>query len=111
MVVRLTKPWRPLDETEVEKLTGHLGVYEIADAEGRILHIGFAGGRSLFGLRQLLGEELSARGSVGYQFRCEINMQYTTRQRELLMTHRADHGALPPEDLAMAERIGRLSPG
>jgi hypothetical protein len=36
-------------------------------------------------------------------------MQYLTRYRELLMVYRADHGDMPPENLA-PENLGRLRP-
>jgi hypothetical protein len=45
------------------------------------------------------------------QFRVEVNQQYHTRFRELLMVHQADHGQLPPanaEDPPIG--LGRLSP-
>ena len=49
--VRMTGPWLPLDTEHVERLGGHMGVYELAAADGEVVRIGFAGGRSVFGLR------------------------------------------------------------
>jgi hypothetical protein len=40
-----------------------------------------------------------------------VNQMYRTRWAELLMVHRADHGALPPANEDDAPRLGRLSPG
>ena len=56
MSVRLEKAWEPLCEEAVKRLQGHLGVYELADASGKTLFIGYAGGRSRFGLRGELEE-------------------------------------------------------
>jgi hypothetical protein len=103
MGIRLTKPWVPLTEAAARALPGQLGVFELADEEGRILHVGFAGGRSLFGLRSAV-EEAARR------FRVEITMQYQSRYRELLMLHVADHGALPEGNRDEPVRLGRLSP-
>ena len=69
---------------------------------------GVAGGRSRFGLRGELEAELARRGP-GFRFRVEVNTQYHTRFRELLMLHRADHGTLPPENEA-PPGLGRLHP-
>lgn len=111
MSVRLDKPWRELTAAAVEALPGQLGVYQIGDDDGRILYIGFAGGRSLFGLRGELEGQLAARPD-GAKFRYEVNQQYTTRYRELLMVHVADHGRLPADNADNPPpNLGRLSPG
>ena len=68
-------------------------MFQLADALGNVLYIGFAGGRSLFGLRSEVGARLGTQGAS--QFRYEVNMQYTSRHRELLMAHHARHGRLP----------------
>ncbi len=109
MKLRLDKPWEELTPEAVARLSGQLAVYAIADAKGDTLLIHYAGGRSLFGLRGELKRELQARGA-GHRFRLEVNMQYLTRWRELLMLHQADHGALPPENAAdPPRRLGRLA--
>ena len=107
MSIRLEKPWLPLDRDHIDRLLGQLGVYQIVDADDRIVYMGFAGGRSLFGLRSELQAELEKRGP-GFRFRYEVNMQYQTRWRELLMVYVADHGAPQPENADV--QIGRLSP-
>ena len=111
--LRLDKPWLALTAAAVAALPGQLGVYELGDADGAVLRIGYAGGRTAFGLRSALGAELAARGadSTATSFRVEVNQQYTTRWRELLMVHVADHGHLPPEQPDPGVRLGRLSPG
>lgn len=110
MELRPSKPFTDMTEAAVKVLPGQLGVFQIADAAGTIVKIGFAGGRAPFGLRSELLKELEALGS-GYRFRVEINMQYTTRYQELLMLHQADFGALPRENAKdPPPRLGRLSP-
>lgn len=110
MGVRLAKPWQPLTAEAVGALPGQLGVYELADGAGTVLRIGYAGGRTPFGLRSELGERL-AEGGRAASFRVEVNQQYLTRWQELLMAHVAEHGALPPEQPDPGVRLGRLSPG
>jgi hypothetical protein len=108
--VRLDKPWRPLTEATVADLRGELGVYQLGDEAGRVLRIGYAGGRSLFGLRGELGAVLAAGEAT--RFRVEVTAQYLSRYEELLMVHKADFGALPPGNAADGRRrLGRLSPG
>jgi hypothetical protein len=107
--LRLEKPWRPLVSAEVDRLPGQLGVYQIADETGAVVHIGFAGGRSQFGLRSELQREAGERGP-GHRFRVEVNMQYRTRWLELLMVHQADHGSLPRDNAKNPPPLGRLSP-
>jgi hypothetical protein len=106
----MTKPWTPLSEAAVKKLTGQLGVFELADAEGRIVYVGFAGGRSLFGLRSEVGKA-AAEVAGATQFRVEVNQQYTTRWQELLMVHVHDNGDVPAGNKGQPlPRLGRLSP-
>ena len=109
MGIRLTKPWATLAPDAIRALPGHLGVFELADGTGRVLHIGYAGGRSLFGLRSAIGDA-HRRHPGAAQFRYEVNMQYLSRYQELLMLHKADHGALPDGNAGERMRLGRLSP-
>ena len=82
-----------------------MGVFQLADETGRVLYIGFAGGKSLFGLRS----ELEKRLSTAAQFRYEVNNQYQTRWRELLMLHQASHGELPEQNRREpVPKLGRL---
>lgn len=107
--MRLTKPW--LSEAEaLARLHGNLGVFQLADATGNVLLIGFAGGLSKFGL---LGEVRAAFAAnpAATQVRYEITTAYHTRYRELLMLHQADHGAWPVRNTDAATiTLGQLSP-
>jgi hypothetical protein len=100
--------WQPLDREHAEALIATLGVYEIADAAGRTLMIGYAGGRSRFGLRSVITQLIGGKGT---QFRVEYNMQYISRWKELLMYSRLTTGALPPLNSGDdGFRLGRLGP-
>jgi hypothetical protein len=111
MAIRLEKPWIELTPQAVKALPGQLGVYQLADAGGRVVYIGFAGGRSLFGLRSELERALQERPAGATRFRTEVNQQYMSRHLELLMLHVADHGSLPIVNAASPPpRLGRLSP-
>ncbi len=109
MAIRLAKPWQPLTGEAIEALPGQLGVFELADERGRVLYVGYAGGRSLFGLRSAVAWA-HAHVPAARRFRCEITMQYLTRHQELLMLHVADHGAVPEGNRGEEMRLGRLSP-
>jgi hypothetical protein len=111
MAIRMGKPWTALTPEAIKALPGQLGVYQLADDAGRVVYIGFAGGRSLFGLRSELERALRDRPGGAARFRVEINQQYTTRYHELLMLHVADHGSLPVVNAVdPPPRLGRLSP-
>lgn len=111
MAIRMTKAWIPLSAETVARLPGQLGVYQLANAAGEVVFIGFAGGRSLFGLRSEVGGALDDRPAGATQFRVEVNQQYTTRYQELLMLHVHDHGDVPAGNRGKPlPRLGRLSP-
>ena len=112
MAIRMTKPWVALTAENVKKLSGQLGVFQLADAKGDVVLIGFAGGRSLFGLRGEVEKEIATPPAGASQFRVEVNQQYTTRYQELLMVHVHDHGGVPAgnKDRPLP-KLGRLSPG
>lgn len=109
MAIRMEKPWLPLDADAVEALSGDLGVYQVADGAGTVVYIGYAGGRSLWGLRGALQEQLAERGE-GFNFRVEVNQQYLSRWEELLKIHKGDHGTVPSgNESHQPRRIGQLS--
>jgi hypothetical protein len=111
MSIHCEKPWIALARDAVAALPGQLGVYQLADAEERIVYIGFAGGRSRFGLRGELARALEQRPGGARAFRYEVTQQYLSRYQELLMLHVAAHGALPLVNRAdPPAALGRLSP-
>ena len=111
MAIRMTKTWSPLEAGAIQKLPGQLGVYQLGNAAGEIVYIGFAGGRSLFGVRGEVDRALKEKTASATQFRVEINQQYTTRYQELLMAHVADHGDVPAGNKGgPLPKLGRLSP-
>ena len=106
MKLHLDKPWIELTPDRVHRLPGQMGVFQLGDEGGAVVYIGFAGGKSLFGLRS----ELEKRLGTARHFRYEVNNQYQTRWRELLMLHRATHGEVPEmnqhEPLPKLGRLG-----
>jgi hypothetical protein len=106
MSIRLRKPWRSV--ATLAELSGQMGVYQLGDSAGEVLYIGYAGGRSRFGLRGEV-DQASQQVPDAVQFRVEVTTAYLTRYQELLMLHCAEHGVLPPHNSAVPG-LGRLSP-
>ena len=93
-------------------LRGELGVFQIADEHGEVVFIGYAGGRSLFGLKGELQAMLERHRGHKMRFRVEVTSLYLSRHEELLMIHKSDHGVLPRDNHAERKRkIGRITPG
>ena len=110
MAIRITKPFSTLTSKNIGEISANLGVFELADEAGGIVYIGYAGGRSLFGLRGELIDLLERTGAT--RFRIEITSAYLTRYQELLMVYKADFGHLPIENSERDnDNLGRLSPG
>ena len=111
MSIRLDKPFQELTPENINKLQAQLGVYQIAEPDGTISYIGYAGGRSLFGLNGDLKKELENRNGQPALFRHEVNMQYMSRHEELLMLHVSDFGELPERNRRERKhKLGRLRP-
>jgi hypothetical protein len=111
MAIRLDRAWVELTEKNLAAVPGQLGVYQLANADGEILYIGVAGGRSLFGLRGEIQKALDDPPPGATCFRYEVNSSYRTRHQELLMVFKADHGCLPVANTDVVEaQLGRLSP-
>ena len=107
MASRLTKPWIPIAEAD-SKLKGHMGVFQLADAQGELIYMGFAGGKSIYGLRGEVAAA-SAQFDEAASYRIEITTSYMTRFRELMMVYIADNGH--PPRLNPPIKLGVLSPG
>ena len=96
-----------LRRIEATSFVSPKAVPQLADAHEGVLYIGYAGGKSLFGLRSELQRHLGNTTAVLFRF--EVNMQYLTRHKELLMLHKADHAQLPAMNAAEPPvRLGRL---
>lgn len=104
----MTKPWTPLNAEAIDQLPAQLGVFQVADRDERILHIGYAGGLEPFGLQTALTRELERPGAA--LFRLEYTSGYLTRWEELLMVHVGEHGSLPIGNADHPHKLGRLSP-
>jgi len=103
------KPWRVLDQREIAAIPGQLGVFELATDDGKVVLIGRADARALFGLRSAIARE-AKRCEIATRFRFEVTTAYHSRHLELLMAHAADRGCLPECNTERAP-VGRLSPG
>jgi hypothetical protein len=108
MSLFIEKPWRPLTVDDATRLTGQLGVYELGNDAGAVVYIGYAGGRSLFGLRGELQREAGLQRLGATRFRVEVNSQYLSRWKELLMAHKSRDGDVPVGNSDMATRLGRI---
>lgn len=107
--VRIDKPWVALTPEAADAVGGYLGIYQLADSDGVVVRIGYAGGSSTFGLRGAL--RAHAEAGAAAQFRYEVTTSYLSRYRELLMVHVADTGALPSGNDEDPAAPGRLHPG
>lgn len=101
--------WLPLTAEAVRATPGCLGVYQMAEPGGVPFRIGYAGGKSLFGLRGELARLLEENRGRDVLFRMEVNMQYISRWKELMMVHRALYGEIPVDNPKNdAEHLGYL---
>lgn len=110
----LKKAWESFDPARLKELSGSNGVYELADAQGDVIYIGYAGSKANFGLRGKIADHFSEQepnaainGRVA-QFRYEVNSMYYSRWVDLLSRHREDFEVLPPGNDASAEHIPTL---
>src|SRR5258705_4816485 len=100
MSIRCEKAWIPLDAAALAAWQGQLGVFEFGDATGRVIYIGRADARTLFGLRSEIGSRAASMPDARF-FRHEVTTAYHTRHLELLMVHQADFDALPVHNAPM----------
>ena len=105
LTTRLSKAWVPVEQA-LPRLRGNLGVFQLADAEGTVLYIGYAGGGSQFGLKGEVSRALQDIDAAAVRW--EVNTSYLSRFKELMMVHIADHGEPPAHNPPV--RLGRLSP-
>ncbi len=107
MAARLDKPWIEVSQIAVV-LRGHMGVFQLADADNTVIYMGYAGGNSLQGLRGEVTQACADHPDACY-FRHEITTSYLSRFRELMMVYMHDHGRLPAGNPKIS--LGRMSPG
>jgi hypothetical protein len=110
----LAKPWQSFDPGSVKRLSGSNGVYELADEQGTVLYIGYAGSKANFGLRGKIAGHFSEaelnpviRDRVA-QFRYEVTAMYYSRWVDLLTRHLEDYETLPEGNRASDEAIPTL---
>jgi len=111
LAIRLDKPWATIAEA-LPLIRGNLGVFQLGNEAGEVIYIGFAGGKSIYGLKGEVAD-LAAQIPEATHVRTEVNTAYQSRYRELLMVHSSDHGELPKCNLELNHhpaRLGRMSP-
>jgi hypothetical protein len=111
MTLRLDKPWIGLADLPADRLPAQLGVFELGNAAGEVIFIGYAGGNRAFGLRTAILEELDRLGDAATCVRYELTQGYLSRWEELMMIHRFDHGDPPSSSHPETIPRGRLTPG
>ncbi|MEM8924498.1 MAG: hypothetical protein AAGD35_13435 [Actinomycetota bacterium] len=114
MSSRIDKPWIPLDRLDPKAVPAQLGVFELGDDDGVVLHIGRAGGREPFGLRSAVSAAVARATEADWGpaagVRWELTHGYLSRHRELLMVHVHDHGRGPVGTPVHQMPVGRLTP-
>ncbi len=106
----LNKAWQDSDPATSSRVPATLGVYELGDAAGNVLYIGFAGGKSQFGLRgEILAriKQVDSANPVS-KFRYEVNMMYMTRFVELLEKQQDAAGGLPSANTVPGEYVPKV---
>ena len=112
MSIRLDKPWIEFSKESIDRVTGHLGVYQLANAGKEIVYIGIAGARTRFGLRGELQKWQEHDDIATSFFRLEVTMAYKTRHVELLQIFLHDFKRLPLANKNLnVKSMGRLNVG
>lgn len=102
----IRREWALFRPEDVAAIPGSYGVYEIADAAGALLYAGYAGGRTLHGLRGCIAAHFegalpfAAALRTAALYRYEVNSSYLGRWLEILGRYREEHGELPPGNVA-----------
>ncbi|MEK7215713.1 MAG: hypothetical protein AAB289_08990 [Chloroflexota bacterium] len=113
----IRREWTLYDPEAVGEISGSFGVYEIADATGALLYVGYAGGHTLFGLQGCIAAHFGHRQAVpgppgpmetAALYRYEVNSSYLGRWLEILGRYREEHGALPPGNIPEEEDMPTL---
>ena len=110
----LRKEWQAFRSEGMRRIPATVGVYELGDAEGRVIYIGYAGGRTSFGLRGVIADHFGDAQTNGViasnatQFRVEIVQMYMSRYMELLEQHVDAHSELPAANREPGEYVPSL---
>jgi hypothetical protein len=113
--VPINKSWTVFAGTRPRDIPGTVGVYEIGDAAGYVIFVGYAGGRSLFGLRGAIAAHFAGdEGNTIIReraacFRYEVTTSYLLRRLELLSRFWEDEGHLPEGNAASSEALPPLA--
>ncbi|MFF1261248.1 hypothetical protein ACFVZT_31075 [Streptomyces sp. NPDC058321] len=112
MSVEMSKPWHAATDAELSAIPCTTGVYEVREADGTVVDIGYAGARETFGLRSRIAAVVAAESVDRLEFRYECHVQYMTRYAELVLVHRALRGGDDPPRVARRAIpvTGRLAP-
>lgn len=82
MSLAIRNPWVDLADVTARSLPTSVGVFELADDNGGFVAVGFAGGRSTFGLRSEI-PLVSSVYSTARRVRYEVTSNYLSRLGEL----------------------------
>ena len=99
--------WAPNEASTLSLGHGHMGVFELADANENVLLIGYAGGSSREGLSGSI-RAAWAKVPEARLVRWEVTTSYWSRYQERLMQYQATHHMLPPHNTDSPK--GRLNP-
>lgn len=111
MSIEIGKPWLRATPAELAAAPVGTGIYEVRDASGITIDIGYAGAREPFGLRSVL-TAIADAAEERIEFRYESHVQYMSRYVELVLDYKNRHGSVPS---AVADRDthadGHIDPG
>ena len=77
MGIRLEKPWEHLNSEAIAALPGQLGVYQVADEEGNVLSVGYAGAPNTYLASEALWRKNSLYTKTQQNF-FAVNLHQTT---------------------------------
>jgi hypothetical protein len=118
------KEWAPYADTPIwgvkaAQLSGSNGIYELADASGKVIYAGYAGSRARFGLRGKLKDHFSDLetnpeiAGKAHFFRYEVTSSYLSRWIEVIGRH-SQAGAIPTGNIYAKDyprRMPNFGPG
>ncbi|HLC41494.1 MAG TPA: hypothetical protein VJO34_07675 [Methylomirabilota bacterium] len=100
---QIRMPWTEFDPTNTKSISGSNGVYEVADEQGGVIYVGYAGGKDLFGIRGKIMQHFSSDEpnpvirARARRYHYEVTSMWLSRWVEILGRHREDLGGRLPE--------------